>query len=148
MSILYVCDTIAIIQYFDDVFEQGSKLSPRARAIMAEALCTAPGDVRLSIPSVVFVEVFEKWCRAAEFSRKFRYEVYQRVKESPNIEVKPIDREVVESVLEIGGNLASHDIHDKIVLACAITLNCRLITSDPEITTYNRTHRVIPDVIF
>ncbi len=148
MATLYVCDTTAVIEYFDDVFERGCRLSPNGRAIIAEALCSTPGDVRLSIPAVVFVEVFDKWCRAEEFSRKFWYEVYQTLKESPNVEFKPIDQEVVESVLEIGGNLARHEIHDKIVLACAITLKCRLITSDREIGRYNMTHRVIPAVVY
>ena len=148
MATLYVCDTTALVEYFDNVFGRGSRLSEEGRAIITDALCTTPTSVRLSIPAVAFVEVFDKWCHVEEFSRKLWYEVYQRVKNSPNIEVKPIDQEVVESVLEIGGNLARHEIHDKIVLACAITLKCRLITSDREIRRYNMTHRVIPGVVY
>lgn len=148
MATLYVCDTTSLIDYFDNVFERGSGLSPNGRAIISEALCMTPTNVRLSIPAVSLVEIFDKWCHAEEFSRKLWYEVYQRVKESPNIEVKPIDREVIESVLEIGGNLARHEIHDKIILACAMTLKCRLITSDREIGMYNTRHQVIPGIVY
>ena len=124
---LYVIDTSAFISYFNNVFGESSQISRRARDIVSDALFTISGSVRLSIPSIVFVEIFEKWLRNEEFNAKFYYEIYKIILESPNIEIKPIELEVLENLLIIGGNLRNHDLHDKIILASAMMLECPLI---------------------
>ena len=145
---LYVCDTNSVIDYFDDLFDVESRLSARTRAIFSDALRSRETDVRVSVPGIVFVEIFDKWCRTEEFARKFHYEVYRRMTESPNIEIRPLDREVLECMMNIGGNLADHEMHDKVILASAIALHCVLISSDTGIRACNELTHAIPGVIY
>ena len=148
MAKLYVCDTNGVIDYFHEVFDVESALSAATRAILSDALCTRESDVRVSVPAIVFVEIFDKWCGSEEFTRKFHYEVYQRMTASPNVEIRPLDREVLERMMDIGENLADREMHDKVILASAIALNCVLISSDTEIRAYNEITHVIPGVIY
>jgi PIN domain nuclease of toxin-antitoxin system len=147
MSELYVTDTNSLISYFNDVFSQTSLLSMKARRIIQQALNNPDSGVRLSIPSVVFIEIFEKWFKNEEFAAKFYYEVYKLIADAPNIEIRPIEREVLENVMQIGGILSKHEIHDKIILASAMTLNCPLISTDHAIKNYVNQSKVIPYVI-
>ncbi|HEY0764030.1 MAG TPA: hypothetical protein VGD61_16765 [Pyrinomonadaceae bacterium] len=90
--------------------------------------------MRLTIPSVVFVEVFEKWLTTEEKLRQFYYEAFVAVEDSPNIEVRAIEQEILEAL--VGVQLDNHEIHDKIILASAIVVNGQLITSDSVISSY------------
>jgi predicted nucleic acid-binding protein len=147
MNGLYVIDTNGIIGYFDHVFEAPANLSMSTRSLIERALSTSPQEVKLSIPSIVFVEIFEKWLDCEEMAAKFHYEVFNLLARSPNIEIKPVEQEVLENMLEIRGTLADHEIHDKIILASAMMLNCSIITTDPKIREYVEVNGVIPSVI-
>lgn len=114
---------------------------------MEQALTDAPSEVKLSIPSIVFIEIFEKWLTNEEFTAKFRYEVFERVASSPNVEIKPIEQEVLECLLLLRDELGDHDLHDKIILASAMMLDCPLITTDPKLINYVASRRVIPCTI-
>jgi len=144
---LFVIDTNTIINYFHDVFHVNNQVSSQIAHIFKTALNDYEGEIKLSIPSIVFVEIFEKWLRSEEFSRQFFYEVFLPIKESPNIEIKPLDKEVLHELLTIEGSLKRHDLHDKIVLASAISLKCKLISTDTKLIQFvNETH-VISEVI-
>ena len=143
----YVIDTCSLISYFNRVFDESQKISTRARRIIGQAFHSFPQDVKLSIPSIVFVEIFEKWITTDEFAAKFHYEVFQLVIQSPNIEIKPIEREVLDNLLLIGDSMSGHEIHDKIILASAMMLDCPLITIDTKIIDYVDKHRVIPRIV-
>ncbi len=147
MSGLYVTDTDSIISFFNDIFEVPQKLSARARGVISQALLKSPSEVKLSIPSVVFIEIFEKWIISEEFARKLHYEVYNIIIESPNIEIKPIEQEVLENLLEVRDNLSRHEINDKIIVASAMMLHCPIITTDPEIIKYVRKTPAIPSIL-
>lgn len=147
MSQLYVIDTSSFIDYFDDVFHRPHRLSLRTRRVINLAFNTQPGEIKLSIPSIVLVEIYEKWLINEEFASKFYYEIYNKIIQSPNIEIKPIEREVLEHLIMIGGNLIGHDIHDKIILSSAMMLKCPLITKDPEIIKYVNDYHVIPGIM-
>jgi predicted nucleic acid-binding protein len=147
MMKLYVIDTNALIHYYPDVFDQGCDLSRRAHSIIKSAF-TPNSSVRISIPSVVLIEIYDKWFTREEFARKFYYEVFLSLKESPNIEIKPIEQEVLENLLYISGDLANHEIHDKIILASAMMLKCSLITSDAKLTEYVTKTNVLPEIFF
>jgi len=144
---LFVIDTNTIIRYFHEVFHEDMKVSSRILTIVQTALCPYEGNIKISIPSIVFVEIFEKWLRNEEFSKKFYYEVFLPIKESPNIEIKPIDKEVLHELLSIAGLLENHDLHDKIVLASAMSLGCKLITSDAKLIQYVEETQIVPEVI-
>ncbi|MEN6414243.1 MAG: PIN domain-containing protein [Veillonellales bacterium] len=144
---LFVIDTNTIIRYFHDVFHEDVELSNRTRRLVQAALNPFEENIKLSIPSIVFVEIYEKWLKNEEFSKKFHYEVFLPIKESPNIEIKPIDKEVLFELLKISGSLEHHDLHDKIVLASAMSLQCKLVTSDTKLIQYVEETRIIPEVI-
>jgi PIN domain nuclease of toxin-antitoxin system len=143
MNRLYVADTTSIISYFNEVFNVPRKLSTRGCLIIQQALSANPSNIRLSIPSVVLVEIFDKWFLEDEIASKLRYEVFEPIKGSPNVEVKPIEQEVLENMLKIGDELGNHDMHDKIILASAMMLNCPLITTDSKLISYIRNHKVV-----
>ena len=147
MTKRYVIDTNSIISYFSDVFGQPKVLSSKAERLIAQAICNSSSIVRLSIPSIVFVEIYEKWFINEEFTQKFFYEVYTPIEQSPNIEIKPIEREVLENLNLIGGNLSRHEINDKLIVASAMMLNCPIITTDSEIMKYVQGNAAIPAVI-
>ena len=147
MTGLYVLDTTSLISHFNSVFSQPSAISARAHALIDVALSPGPQNVQLSIPAVVFVEVFEKWLNEEEFAAKFYYEVMSPILDSPNIEIKPIEREVLENMLTIGAELSEHDVHDKLILASAMMLQRPLITSDAKVIQFVRKYKVIPSVV-
>jgi len=153
MRKLYVIDTDSLIAFYHDVFKdapdyEGSpELSSKTKRVISQAIISRTTDIRLSIPSVVFIEIYEKWLRTEEFSRKFYYEVFSPLKQSPNVEVRPIDREVLENLIHIGGNLKKHDLHDKLVLSSAISLEAPLITTDGPVIEYVDQWKIIPGTI-
>ncbi|MFZ2631813.1 MAG: hypothetical protein WA081_00670 [Desulfosalsimonadaceae bacterium] len=102
----------------------------------------------MSIPSIVFIEIFDKWLTSEEFSKKFYYDVFIQLKESPNIEIRPIDREVLENLIYIGGTLKDHDLHDKLILATAMTLEAPLITIDGAIIKYVLDCKTVPGTLY
>ena len=142
MQKLYVLDTNAVISFFDKVFCRSNKyirlqpLSKKVRENIEEALFSNETHIRLSIPTVVFIEIYEKWLISEEFCRMFFYEVFIPITQSQNVEIRPIDREVLENLLEIGGILKNHDLNDRLILASAIALNAPLITTDKKIIKY------------
>jgi PIN domain nuclease of toxin-antitoxin system len=58
-----------------------------------------------------------------------------------------IDKEILEKLIHINGQLQHHDLHDKIILASAMVLSCKLITNDPKIIGYIDQTQVIPEAI-
>lgn len=143
MSERFVIDTSALIYYFHQLFVQDDKLSPQSKNIIDKAFSKS-GDIILIIPSIVFVEIQSKWFNNEEFARKFYYEVFTKIKESPFIEIKPLEKEVLENLLHVDGILYKHDIHDKIIVASAIMLNSSIITTDKKIENFVKTSNLIP----
>ena len=152
MRELYVIDTCALISFFDGVFVHASgydgspRLSNRATGIITEAVNSGGTQIRLSIPSVVFIEIYEKWLHAEEFCRMFYYEVFEPLRKSGNVEIRPTDREVLENLMCIGGQLADHDLHDRLILASAMALRAPLITTDEVVTAYVKERGIVPGV--
>ena len=152
-STRYVIDTCALISYYKDVFKgaagyKGSPvLSKGTTNIIHEAIYHKCTQYRLSIPNIVFIEIYEKWLRTEEFCRKFFYDVFTPLRASDNIEIRPTDKEVLENLLCLNGQLANHDIHDRIVLASAMALNAPLITMDQKISSYVTSTHIIPEIL-
>lgn len=141
-KIRYVIDTNGLISFFAGVFkdtigvDESKMISKRARNTIQEAVYSSESGVLLSVPSIVFIEIYENWLRSGEFARKFFYEVFTPLKQSPNVEIREIDQEVLENLLAVDGCLEKHDLHDKIVVASAITLECAIITVDHKIIEF------------
>ena len=152
-KIRYVIDTNGLLSFFAGVFydapgyDGSPTISQKARNAIQEAVYSFGGGVLLSVPSIVFIEIYEKWLRSEEFFRKFFYEVFTPLKQSPNVEIRAIDQEVLENLLTVDGCLAEHDLHDKIVVASAMTLECSIITYDHKIIEFvGNGERKIPKV--
>lgn len=141
-----VIDTNALIGYFHRVLDQPPRMSRYAFSLMAKAF-HYPDEVILIIPSIVFVELFEQFIVDEETQAKFKAEVLQPIKHAPNIEIRPIDVEILENFLLLEDQNVRLENHDRIILASAMALQSPLITSDPQIKRLNNRRRFIPKVI-
>ncbi len=141
-----VIDTTALISYFEEVFNRPAKISVSAIKLMRRAF-QAEDDVLLSVPSIVLIEIFDKWILSDEFRAKFVSEVLEVLLQCPNVEIKSIDDEVLYKFISLDDSTRNLENHDKIILASAMMLEWPLITSDEKIIKYVKKHKVIPEVI-
>lgn len=139
-------DTTALISYFSTIFNQQSQISEDAIKLIQHAF-RLDSDVLLSIPSIVFVEIFDKWVVDDEFRAMFVSEVLELISQCPNIEIKSIDEEVLQMFISLSDSIVNLENHDKIILASAMTLQWPLITSDSKIVKYVKKYKVIPAII-
>lgn len=93
------------------------------------------------------MEIFDKWFDNEEIAAAIRIEIMTLIAERPNIEIKPIEKEVLENFIKINDDFVKFDNHDKIILASSMMLQWPLIASDSRIIRYNNKYRVIPDII-
>lgn len=144
---LFVCDTNALISFFNELFETESVISWHGREIIQKAFEKHSSEVRISIPSIVFIEIYEKWALNEEFLAKFYYEALIPILDSPFFEIKPIEKEVLENIVKIHEHSCNLELNDMIILSSAMMLNCPLITSDSPISDFVKVHKVIPAII-
>jgi len=142
----YVIDTTSLISYFEKVFKEKPKISRPALRVIGNAF-KMHSEIKLSIPSIVFIEIYDKWYRDEEMAAKIKIEIMNLIMERPNIEIKPIEKEVLENFLKIKDKSIKIDNHDKIIMASSMMLQWPLITSDSKIIKYNRRHGVIPYIL-
>jgi len=133
---LYVCDTVSIISYFNEIFGVGQILSKQAYGIIDDTFKNNYSLNRLSIPAMVFIEIFEKWLTYETIVNQFHSEVFVPVSESETIEIREIDKEVISVAMDLNYNLSDHDAHDKLIVSSAIILNAPIITTDTEIINF------------
>jgi PIN domain nuclease of toxin-antitoxin system len=151
---LFVIDTNTIVNFFSKVFEEcnsniGFKsIGPYTASRINDALQLRECNTLISVPSIVFIEIYKNWLRCEkEFAHRFRYEVFEPINNSPNMEIRAIDQEVLENLLSIEGCLKDHEMNDKIVVASAITLQCSIMTADSKIREYVKHDSRIPRTI-
>jgi len=147
---LYVCDTCCLISYFESIFAPlGAviNLSYDARSLINNALSDLNSNIRISIPSVVFGEIYDKWLDTEETVKKFYYDAYSKLNTCPNIEIKSIEKDVLNQLITIEHELNNHEISDKIVVASALELDCALITTDTKIIEYNENQNRIRRIL-
>lgn len=136
----YVLDTVGFINFFNVFFGEKDILSKSTRKTIERCFSLSYNNYKLIIPSVVFIEIHKKFLKTEEDCLKFYYEIYSLVQDSEDIEVKPIEKEV----LEIFSNISqehSLELHDRIVFSSAIQLEAPLITNDSKILKANRDYR-------
>jgi len=147
----FVIDTTALISYFAELFDRQSQISPKGLSYI-EKVFQSDSDYLMTIPSIVFVEIFDKWFRGVtprheEFRAKFISEIFNPIKLCPNIEIREIDIEVLEKFLHLNDPYIKLENRDKIVLASAEVLQAQLITSDRKIKKYVDKYQNIPKII-
>lgn len=138
---LIVADTSAIISYFSEVFGQSMRLSKGSLKFIESSLEDV-SSIRMSIPSVVLVEIFEKWVTSEEKQAQIRALVLEPLMSAPNIEIRPIDLEIIEELIRLRNIEPTLDNHDMIIFASAKTLNAALITLDNKLTQLGSKSRV------
>lgn len=146
---IYVIDTNALISYFAEVFD-GSDISISESSIeIIDSAFKNNNEIKLIIPACVFIEIFIKWFKTEEISSRIISEVYLRIKEKENMEIQPLDKEILENYIKIKDIETDHnfDGHDKQVFASAMTMNCTLITSDQRLIRYNKRKKLIPGIL-
>lgn len=144
---IYVVDTCAVISYFNDVFDGDVSVSSKALEIIDLAFHS--NEIKLIFPSAVFIELFIKWFKNEEVAAKIRSEVYFRIKNQDNMQVRNLDRETLENYIKIQNIETKYgfDGHDKQIFASAMTMECKLITSDERLIRYNDKQRLISAII-
>lgn len=145
----YVVDTNALISYFSEIFEGGDiSISKESLEIIDQAM-TNNNEIKLIIPACVFLELFIKWFKTEELSAKIIAEVYYRIKQKENIEIQPLDKEILENYIKIKDieKDFNFDGHDKQVFASAMTMECPLISSDNRLIRYNEKKKLIPAIL-
>ena len=144
---LFVVDTCALISHFSEIFELNSTISAPSLKIIKEAF--EYENANLIFPTAVFVEIFKKFCNSEEQKEKIKYEVYQRIKNQHNMEIQPLDLEVMENFIQITDIEPDQnfDNHDKQVYAAAMAMQCPLITSDGKLKRYNDRKGYVPEIL-
>lgn len=147
-KVRYVLDTVALISYFSAIFRTDSKISKRQANVIDKAFHNEDAGI-LFIPSIVFVEIFDKWfagatAAAEEFRAKLRSEVLYPIQSAPNIEIRELDFETIEIFLGLTAPNMVLEHHDRIIVATAVSLQAKLITSDGPIERFARSY---PEVV-
>ncbi|WP_306568114.1 PIN domain-containing protein, partial [Flavobacterium lindanitolerans] len=106
-------------------------------------------EIKLIFPSAVFIELFIKWFKNEELAARIKTEVYYRIKSRENMQIRTFDKETLENYMRIQNIEDNHnfDGHDKQIFASAMTMNCRLITSDERLIRYNKKQKLIYGIL-
>ena len=92
-------------------------------------------NVKIVIPSVILIEIFDHYFNNEEFINKFKYEVYSKLssEEYNNIAIIDVDYEIIENLFDCYTDEVAVDLHDKLIMATALKYkdkNTTLFTSD------------------
>lgn len=143
----FVLDTTSLISYYSVIFKRKSQISENAIKIINRAFIEN-SNVLIVVPSICFVEIFDKFCLNEEDLMKIRYEVFIPIKMCPNIEIREIGKDVLKNFITLDDDIVNLENHDKIILSTAIELDAHLITSDEKISKYVRKTRIIKPIIY
>ncbi|HHV81275.1 MAG TPA: PIN domain-containing protein [bacterium] len=118
---LYIADTHALVWYFT----KNEKLGQKAFQVFRDSIL---GEAIIIIPTIVLAETID----IAEKKRiKIDLEeLLDRIEESSNFEVYPLDLNVLKTMRNIY-NIP--ELHDKIIVSTARLLDAKLITKDENI---------------
>lgn len=144
----YVLDTTSLISINYNLFSRDQILTKETFEFLNDVITNKNSSIRLSIPSVVFLEIHNKFFIEDEFRLQFFYDVYTPLADANNIEIRPIDKEILELTLGLGGALKDHEINDKIIVSSAIALECPLITTDTIIRNFSEDNPDILKIIY
>jgi hypothetical protein len=134
----YVFDTVSFINYYSDFFQEEDRLSPRIRREIDRCLSEDYVNHKIIIPSVVFVEIFQKQLNTSdrEIAPRFKYEVFIPLADNDDVEIKGIEKEVLKVYSRIDNSVVKLETHDKIILASAAQVDGILISNDSKIKEY------------
>jgi predicted nucleic acid-binding protein len=144
---IFVVDTCALISYFSNIFEANISISQSSIELIDLAFHT--NEIKLIFPSAVFIELFIKWFKDEEIGARIKTEIYYRIKNRENMQIRTFDRETLENYMRIQNieDDKNFDGHDKQIFASAMTMECQLITSDERLIRYNKKQNLIPGIL-
>ena len=139
----YVVDTTTIISYYHEIFKQESKINRKYLSLITQAF-NSYSKIRIIIPSIVFIEIFEKWCKREEESRCIYSEIFSPINDAANFEISPLQSEVLKNFISIDDSVINLENHDKIIVATSLMHECPIISDDPKIKRYMNSYSGIP----
>jgi hypothetical protein len=136
MTHLFVFDTVSFINYHCDFFNEKPRLSKSVVDDINKCLSADFLEYKLIIPSIVFVEIFDKQLKTDEKASRFKSEILSVFLGSDDVEIKGLDAEILEIFCNIDNDIIKLETHDKLILSSAIQMKAKLITNDEKIRTY------------
>ena len=143
MNQIYVIDTVTFINYFNLFFIEERILSKRASDIIDKCLSSDYPNFKIIIPSIVLIEVFEKQLKTDERSEEFRFTILKPLLDNLDVEIKGLEKEVLEIFIDIDDSIIRLENHDKLILSSAIQMDAPIITKDGKIQSYLNKSKVI-----
>ncbi|HLT65700.1 MAG TPA: hypothetical protein VKZ80_05035 [Flavobacterium sp.] len=144
----YVIDTVGLIAYYNGIFFESEKfLSKKVKSIIDKCLSKDYLGYKLIIPSVVFIEIFEKQLKSEESVAKFKSSVFKPLQDNEFVEIRSLDLEVLQIYFSFNDQIAKLETHDKIIYSTSIMLDSTLISCDEKIIHYNSKTELI-EIIF
>ena len=142
MEEFYVLDTCSFYSYcckYLNIFtDKEISLQENTLNILYNAFHS--NNVKIIIPSVIMIEIFDHYFNSDEFINRFKYDVYYNIlnngREDSKIAIIDIDLEVMENLFDCYTDEISVDLHDKLIIATALKYknqNTTLFTSDRKI---------------
>lgn len=132
----FVFDTVSFINYHCDFFNEKSRLSSGTIENLRRCFSADFVNYKLIVPSIIFVEIFDKQLKTDERAARFKSEILSKYLDCEDVEIKNIDKEVLHLYANIDNNIIKLETHDKIILSSAIQMNGKLITNDAKIKEY------------
>lgn len=132
----FIIDTCAFINYHNDFFKEENKLSKETREIIDECYSNYTYENLLIIPSIVFIELRNKFLLSEERLKEFYFKVFKLTDSADKINIREIDNEVMLKFLTMDTVGINFERIDKIVLATALTMNSTIITYDSKIKEF------------
>ncbi|QPC83663.1 hypothetical protein G4Y79_04580 [Phototrophicus methaneseepsis] len=134
-------DTVALVSYYHEIFDDLSRISAKGMRIIADAVDYGGNDgTLLIIPSVVFLEIFDNWCRVEKSEDELRAQIFSDIfiplRDLTNVEIREIDLELLHKFLELDDMKINLENRDRIILATALILEADLITTDSKIKDF------------
>lgn len=115
-----------------------------ANALLNDSLTNVVSPVRLVVPSISLIEIFDKFGTDEQDARRIYYECFCVLNQSSNVDIRELDWETMQHLIQLDSTLENHEIHDKIMVATAQVLDCCLVTNDSKIWEYaNETNKLI-----
>lgn len=132
----FVFDTVGFINFHAEFFESENRLSKKIIAEIEKCLSPDFIDYKLIIPSIVFIEVFDTQLLTDNKARRFRQDILTLYLDCEDVEIKGLEKEVMEIYNSIDDNIIKLETHDKIILSSAIQMKGKLITNDGKLKTF------------
>lgn len=145
METFYILDTCSLYSYCNrylNIF-QNRRISLNEGSLRKLKSAFYSKSIKIILPGIIFVEIFDHYSSDKEIINKFRYEFYLPLitDEDTNIYISGIDSEVLDNLPLCYTDDTSIDLHDKIILATSLKYsdkNTLLFTSDERIKKIKR----------